>query len=238
MPLLFTMLFALFLTGISNASAKKVPATLRVDSSKIDVKKFDANAIKRYKRDSDFNYNGEATGQPSFWERFWSWLWQKITSLFDGIPYSGVVLKYLLLAIAIVFIAYIIFKSLGIDAMQLLRGNAKKIGLPYSESLENINEINFDAEIENAISQHNFRLAVRLLYLKCLKQLSDKNLIQWQIDKTNTAYLYELTDPVQKQTFGFLTRQFEYVWYGDFSIDKDTFSTINLLFQNFKNNLP
>src|SRR5665213_741048 len=104
----FTMLFTLFLAGISNASAKKIPATLRTDSSKIEVKKFDANAIKRYKQDKDFNYNGEATGQPSFWERFWGWLWQKITNLFDGIPYSGIVLKYFLLALAIVFIAYII----------------------------------------------------------------------------------------------------------------------------------
>jgi len=97
--------------------------------------------------------------------------------------------------------------------------------------------MNFDAEIEKAISRHDFRLAVRLLYLKCLKQLSDKELIRWQIDKTNAAYIYELTDPVQKQTFGLLTRQFEFIWYGDFPIDKDTFSKINALFQNFKNHL-
>ena len=117
-------------------------------------------------------------------------------------------------------------------------GEGQKASVPYTESLENIHEINFDDEIEKAISLRNYRVAVRLLYLKCLKQLSDKNLIQWQLDKTNAAYLYELTDPVQKQTFGLLTRQFEYVWYGNFHIDSEAFGDINLLFQNFKKQLP
>jgi len=236
---ILTLLITLFLISATGAPVKKkLPAKVSIDTSKIEVKKFDANAIKKYKADKDFNYTGEAVGQPSFWERFWNWLWDKFLGLFGRIPYVGPILKYLLLGLAIALLTYIIFQALGIDAAQLLRGDAKKIDLAYSESLENIHEMNFDAEIEKAISQHNFRLAVRLLYLKCLKQLSDKNLIQWQIDKTNAAYIYELADPVQKQIFGLLTRQFEYVWYGNFFIDKDTFSNINLSFQNFKNHLP
>jgi hypothetical protein len=236
---ILTLLITLFLMSTNGAPVKKkLPAKISIDTSKIAVKKFDANAIKKYKADKDFNYTGEAVGQPSFWERFWNWLWDKILGLFGRIPYGGPIFKYLLLGVAIALLTYIIFKSLGIDAMQLLRGDARKIDLAYSESLENIHEMNFDAEIEKAISQHNFRLAVRLLYLKCLKQLSDKDLIQWQIDKTNAAYVYELADPIQQQTFRLLTRQFEYVWYGNFFIDKDTFGNINLLFQNFKNHLP
>ncbi len=132
---------------------------------------------------------------------------------------------------------FVVFKSLGIDPIKLWRGEAKKINFPYSESLENIHEINFDDEIEKTVSQRDYRLAVRLLYLKCLKQLSDTHLIQWQIDKTNSAYIYELTDPLQKQTFGLLTHQFEYIWYGDFPIDQQAFVTINQLFQNFKTQL-
>jgi len=234
---LITLLLTVFLTGQLHAAEKKMHAIVRTDTSKIEAKQFDAKAINNYHKDKDFNYSGEAVGQPSFWERFWNWLWGKIMRLFGKVPFAGSFLKYLFLALAITLLVYIIFKSLGIDAMQLLRGESKKLDLPYSESLENIHEMNFDAEIEKAISLHDFRLAVRLLYLKCLKQLSDKELISWQIDKTNAAYIYELTDPAQKQTFGLLTRQFEFIWYGNFSIDKDTFSKINSLFQNFKNHL-
>ena len=235
-----TLLLALFLALSTHAAPvpKKTVAVVKLDTSKIAVKHFDANTLAKFRKAKDFDYNGEAVGEPTAWDRFWSWLWHVIGNLFRKVPYGGSILKYVLLGLAISLLAYIVFKSIGLDPIQLLRRESAKIAVPYTESLENIHEINFDNEIEKAVAQHNYRLAVRLLYLKCLKQLSDGNLIQWQIDKTNTAYFYELSNPEQKQTFGQLTRQFEYVWYGDFNIDKDTFSNINTLFQNFKKLIP
>ncbi len=234
----FTLIITFFLLSNAFAASKKTPLKLHPDTSKIEVKHFNKQALDKYKADKDFNYNGEAIGKPSLWEVFWSWLWHKISGLFNRIPYSGDILEYLFIGLSVAFLAYIIFKSLGIDPIRLWRGEAKKVNIPYSESLENIHEINFDEEIERAVAQHNYRIAVRLLYLRCLKQLSDKDLIKWQIDKTNSAYLYELTNPEQVQTFGLLTRQFEYVWYGNFSINKQAFTNIDLLFQNFKKQLP
>jgi hypothetical protein len=234
----FVLLLTSCLLGRSFAATKKAPAKTQIDTSKIEVKKFNANALNKFKADKDFNYNGNAVDDTSLWDIFWDWFWNAISKLFNRIPFGGTIVKYFFLALFAGLLVYIIFKSLGIDAIQLLRGESKKIGVPYSESLENIHEINFDDEIEKAISQHNYRLAVRLLYLKCLKQLSDNNLIQWQIDKTNSAYLHELTNPEQQQTFGSITKQFEYVWYGDFAIDKEAFGNINQLFQNFKAQLP
>jgi len=218
-------------------SVKKAPAKVRIDTSKIEVKKFVVNAMKKYAGDKDFSYNGEAKGQPSFWDIFLDWLYNLLLGWIGRSAYAGVIIKYVLLGLSILLLAYVVFKSLGVDPVQLLRGDAKKVAMPYSESLENIHEINFDDEIERAVSSSNFRLAVRLLYLKCLKQLSDTQLIQWQINKTNSAYIYELADPEQQQIFGLLTRQFEYVWYGDFPIDKDAYGNINSLFQNFKKHL-
>jgi hypothetical protein len=118
-----------------------------------------------------------------------------------------------------------------------LLGKSRKTPLAYTESTENIHEINFDEEIEKAIASHNYRLAVRLLYLRSLKQLSDNGLIQWQPEKTNSVYVYELNNPSVRQSFVSLTRQFEYVWYGGFNIDGAAFGNINQLFQNFKKQL-
>ncbi|TWI99831.1 hypothetical protein JN11_02246 [Mucilaginibacter frigoritolerans] len=234
------LLFALCQTSYTHAAAvKKISSgKIFIDTTKVELKKFNAKALDKFRTDKNFNYNGEAVGTPSLWDRFWKWVGQLISGLFKDIPFSGTILKYLALALAIAGLVFIILKSLGLDPIQLWRPNAKKTDVPYSESLENIHEIDFDAEIEKAVSQHNFRLAVRLLYLKCLKQLSDKNLINWQINKTNETYLYELTDPTQKQTFKLLTHQFEYVWYGNFAINGEAFTSINLLFQNFKKQLP
>jgi hypothetical protein len=236
--LFLILLFAFFGITKTYAAVKKIPAKVSIDTTKVELKKFNSSALSKFRADKDFNYHGEAIGTPSVWDRFWAWVRYELAQLFQSIPYSGSILKYLLLALAIAGIVYVVIKSLGLDPIQLWRPNARKVDVPYSESLENIHEINFDTEIEKAIAQHNYRLAVRLLYLKCLKQLSDQNLILWQIDKTNETYLYELTDPEQKRTFGLLTRQFEYVWYGNFFIDGEAFTNINLLFQNFKKQLP
>jgi len=225
----------IFLGCISFAAIRKTPARMRIDTSKIQVKKFDASAINKFRADKDFDYNNtHYVGQPSLWDRFWNWLWNILFGWIDQTTVGGSIMKYFLLTLSVSFLVFVVFKSLGIDPIKLWKGEAKKINVPYSESLENIHEISFDNEIEKAISQRDYRLAVRLQYLKCLKQLSDSRLIQWQIDKTNSAYIHELTNPAQKETFGLLTRQFEYIWYGDFAIDQQAFVTINQLFQNFK----
>jgi len=240
----FTLIITLLFLNTAYAGAKKItvkkaPAIVQIDTSKIQVKKFDATAINKFKADPDFNYNDTPdAGEPSLWSRFWAWVWSALSNLMGRVPYSGTIIKYVLIGISVALILYVISKSIDIDPVRLWRGEAKKIDVNYSESLENIHEINFDSEIENAISQSNYRLAVRLLYLKCLKQLSDTQLIQWQINKTNNTYIDELTNPEQKQTFKQITHQFEYVWYGNFAIDKQAFGNIDVLFQNFKKQLP
>ena len=236
-------------TGISYAASKhnppqvhkpaKAPLKLYTDSSKITVRSFDANAIKHFKADKDFNYTDHpGAGETSVWERLWEWLWQHLFGWIGRTKYGGKVIEYTLLAAGIIFIIYVVSKSLGIDPIQVLMGGSRKIEVPYTESVEDINSINFDEEIEKAIAQKDYRIAVRLLYLRSLKQLSDMQLIHWQIDKTNSAYVNELTDPSQKQIFSLITRQFEYVWYGNFMIDKQAFINIALLFQDFKQKLP
>jgi len=227
-----------WLPGNAFVLLKKLPAKARIDSSNIRVKKFDAKALQHYRADKDFNYNGEAINKgESLWVRFWHWVWRVLFGWVADARYSTY-LQYFLLTVSALFLAYIIFKSVGIDLVKLMTAEAKKVSVPYTETLENIHEINFDTEIENAIAQHNYRIAVRLLYLKSLKQLSDKNLIQWQIDKTNSAYVIELANPDQRQLFGLLTRRFEYVWYGNFTIDRQTFTSVNQLFQTFIKQLP
>ncbi len=225
---------------------KKAPLHLYKDTSNIQVRHFDQNAINRFKKDPKFNYNdSEGAGEPSFLEKLWMWIlyilfgWMK-NAHFNG-TWLGVLLtllKYLIYAAALAFLVFVIVKAFGIDPINLLRGNSKRIDIPYSEAIEDINAIDFDDELEKALAQNNYRLAVRLLYLRSLKQLSDLQLIHWQIDKTNSTYVNELADPSQKQVFSLITRQFEYVWYGNFSIDKDAFVNISRLFQDFKQQLP
>lgn len=240
----FGMLF-LFTAEETSAIAtkpvvKKNHVALNIDSTVIKARSFNNPALQQYAKQKDFQYTEAPAGQ-SWWGRFWQWIWGILERIFGKIfsgPATWFLFKTILFILAAVGLAFIIFKILGIDVIKIIRGESKNIEIPYGESLENIHDINFDGEIENAITNRNYRLAVRLLYLRCLKQLSDAQLIHWQIDKTNTIYLTELADTKYRQLFGVLTSQFEYVWYGDFPVDGQSFQNINALFVDFKNGLP
>jgi hypothetical protein len=209
--------------------------SLRLDTSKIAIHSFNADSLNKYRNNPHFIYDVDAKKVGlTWWQRLWKWFWDLIAKLFGGgdsaAPALGL-FKYFVWAIALGMVVFIIIKLTGTN---IFSRKSKEIEIPYSESLENIHEITFDEEIEKATSNRNYRLAVRLLYLRTLKQLNDAQLIQWQLGKTNLAYLNELQDQTQKQSFGILTRQFEYVWYGDFSVDGQSYQNINILFHDFK----
>ena len=137
------------------------------------------------------------------------------------------------MALGVAAIVFLILKLAGVDPFKAIRSKSAS-ALPYSEYTDNIHDINMDDELEKAITVRNYRLAVRLLYLKSLKQLNDAGLIHWEPNKTNTDYSNELQNFEQRLAFNLLTRQFEYIWYGEFSIDADVFGRISDLFKDFK----
>ncbi len=212
--------------------------SIRLDTSKIKVHAFNAVALDKYKKNPDFFYReADAKTGLNWWQRFWNWFWELIAKLFGNSQPTAApsfsFLKYIIEAAAVVLLIFIIIKLAGLNISNIFNREATEIQVPYSESLENIHQITFDEEIEKALNQRNYRLAIRLLYLSTLKQLNDAHLIQWQLEKTNSAYLNELSDTAQRQSFGILTRQFEYVWYGDFPVDGQSFQNINTLFHDF-----
>lgn len=252
MPRCLYLLFIFF--TLNSFAAKPVKpavkhdtvAVLKTDTAKIDARTFNVAKLNNYRKQPDFQYDYVETS-PSWWTRLWHRFWHWFFHLFDFLngkdSYSGflstflIILKYLAVTLGITAIVYIILKLAGIDAFNIFRRKPASTGLLYDEHIENIHEIDFDAEIEKAITQHNYRIAVRLLYLKCLKQLNDSELIVWQPEKTNSNYINELNNKRQYNTFKTLTRQFEYIWYGEFPINHSIFNNINLMFQQFKNEI-
>ena len=210
-------------------SVKNIP--LKNDTLKVSVRNFDLQKIKAYSTEQDFIYDDAAPIETSWWDRFWRWFWNLFGRVFSG-KYSGSFLKYAVIFTAAGLVIFAVIKLIGLD-IKIFAGKSKTIDVPYNESLENIHEINFNEEIEKAVANGNYRLAVRLLYLLSLKLLNDKELINWQPEKTNQTYIGEITDPNRKREFSALTLQFEYIWYGEFFIDKDSFSTVKGSFERF-----
>jgi hypothetical protein len=244
---LYLILFILGINACFGAEkkapvAKHVKAVLKVDSaSAVDLRHFDKSTLDSYRKKPEFQYK-ETSQDISWWTRFWRWFWNWPGNLFKfgrskgSITFWTIffqVLEIFLLILGVGALIFFIFKAQGINIFGIFRKKATTSPIPYSEFFEDINVINFDGEIENAINKANYRLAVRLLYLKCLKSLSDSGLIDWEIDKTNNAYINEINNEQHQAAFRELTLQFEYVWYGEFLIDQQVYKTIDNSFRDF-----
>ena len=100
-------------------------------------------------------------------------------------------------------------------------------------SEENIFDIDYQREIEKAINIPDYRLAIRLMFLRLLKDLSKKNIIQYKLERTNFDYLSQLSSSRYYDDFFRLTRNYEYAWYGKFDVSPRAFQIIKTDFENF-----
>lgn len=225
---------------LHKAVTKPVQHLLKIDSSRINIRHLNDKALKHFADDPDFDYYQEKTQNLSFWDRFWNWVWHLLHSQKQGesVKYSSPYIGYIFWAVIAGIILFVIIKFAANNGINIFNRRSMQIDAFESGVIENIHEISFDDEIEKAKTQGNYRLAVRLLYLRTLKQLNDAGLINWQIEKTNAAYLNELNDAEQRQVFRTITRQFEFVWYGEFAVDSASFQNINQLFNHFKQLIP
>jgi hypothetical protein len=87
----------------------------------------------------------------------------------------------------------------------------------------NIFEMDFEARIAKALEAQDYRLATRLLFLRLLRSMAERNIISYSIDKTNMDYLFELGQSKYFKEFSVVTRNYEYVWYGNFAIQQSQF---------------
>ena len=138
--------------------------------------------------------------------------------------------------VVFVFLAILIWYLFS-SQINLFRRVSKPITNEAEAEVENIFEIDFEKEIRKATEEKDFRRAIRMIYLHTLRLLADANCISYQIDKTNSAYLFQLRGSVFYQPFFRLTRGFEYAWYGHFPVDEQQFSELRQNFLDLKNNI-
>ena len=89
--------------------------------------------------------------------------------------------------------------------------------LNYEVENDNIHEIDFETEIQEATRKKNYRSLCRLLYLQTLKRFSDANVIDWKSYKTPSQYSREVND----EEFTTLTNHFLRIRYGNFEATAD-----------------
>ena len=237
---LFTVICIFILGSFStSADVKKYLPKIEIfaqDSSKITIRKPLESKMSALKKSKDYQYTDQESQVIDTWwkrllRRFFNWF----GSLFTGVgnPTFWKTAAYVFIASVVV---YVTLKLMGVDFSGLYRKNNNN-EIPYETLGENIHAIDFADSIAEAIAQKNYRLAVRLYYLKALKELSDREMIDWRINKTNRSFVYELNSPTLRPDFERITLQFEYAWYGDFPVDETQFINIKNQFLTFSDSL-
>lgn len=237
--LFFSLAFLLFFFGCSapafcTPGHKPVPA----DSSAVRLLKLPELKKKELADDRDYIYDRRPPRPKTIWQQLWEWLGELFSRIFSkkvgkigNTAFSLLdIIEYALAITAIILVIILLLKN---NFRGLFYGKSAAVPLDFSESEENIHQVNFDELIAEAAERGDFRKAVRLHFLQLLKQLSDKNLIAWQLDKTNSDYLAELSKSTYGRQFGEIAYLYEYIWYGDFQVTESSYSNMVSKFKSF-----
>jgi hypothetical protein len=145
-------------------------------------------------------------------------------------------LKYLLIGGVIALVIY------GLIQVQknpvLVNSDEELVESDYLVSGEELEQLDkFELLIRDAVRQQNYRAAVRLHFLRILRTLSENKMIDWQIDKTNYDYYLELKGSTFEKDFMKVSVNFEYVWYGEFTVEEAQYEELVKQFNKFKSEL-
>jgi hypothetical protein len=137
---------------------------------------------------------------------------------------------YLAIALAVVFLAYILLNEGGTSLFTLNRN--KSLNTYKEITAENIEHADINTLIKHAENDHNYRLAIRYYYLLVLKTLSLKNHIKFEDDKTNNEYLNEISTKPFSKDFAYTAYLYTYIWYGEFPLNNDKYNKAKRNFSN------
>ena len=234
------MLFRAVLIGVLSFqfgfSKQEIEKAL-IDTDTIIQQSISESDLESYRNDDHFNYTTIET-QESALDRFNRWLRNSLNKFFEslfGVESATGILLFIFRVLPYLLLAFLVFlllrfflkvKSNGIIGRTQPRGEVY-----VSEEEHIIKNEDISALITKAISDGNFRLAVRYYYLLSLKHLSLKEFIIWEPQKTNKDYLKELRVTDFKSDFEKITRIYDYVWYGEFTIDHSRFNSLKNNFE-------
>ncbi len=192
--------------------------------------------LEKLKADGDLDYPVEVGEKAGWLQKIFEWIADGLSWFYSLLQRGGLSEPFLYL---------ISFIAAGVLVWLLLRSRyswvfsrrSKEGNLSYSVHHEDIHSIDFDKEIEGAIKKEDFRLAVRLVYLRTLKLMSDYQLIYWAEGKTNNQYARELSDQTLREKFSRLSYQFNYLWYGHFDARNDHWMKADELYREISSKI-
>lgn len=221
-----------------------IPFAKSLDSLIIKNKLIDTTSIKIYtptteqekEAYSELTYDIKIEKQQvslNIIERFLEWLSDLIFGKHD---YSNVstAREIIIWAVVIIGLIIIIIILTKTNLIGLVKAKGKNTAFNFSDITEDLEKINFEQRISDAIQIKDYRLAIRWHYLKILYLLDKHKFIVFAPYKTNFDYAYEISKENSKHQFKTTSKIYEFVWYGEFEIDENKYATSKKEFIEFE----
>ena len=205
-------------------------------TDEIQVVEVDRDELENFRADPEFNYVESEARYTNWVAQLINWFKKLFDSLFGNNGTSNV-MRVIFYILAIAGLLFLIIRLAGVQLNTLVKRAPATSGLRDMLVGEDIHQLDFEALIKQSLDDHNYREAIRWLYLFALRKLSDEDLITWTPGKTNHDYLHELAATPHGNTFQSLSYYFEYIWYGNFEIPPQLFARVEQMFEEFSHQI-
>ena len=202
---------------------------VKSDTSNIDVRS-DTAYFKILADDRAFVYK-EPPPNPSILTIIMNKIGEFLDKMLNGKDWN--IYQIIMLLLFVGLIIYVILRLMKAKGSSLLFVTPNSNGSVFLD--ENNQDINYIKLIDDAVQSQRYSDAVRYYYLNILRELSSKNIIKWAISKTNFDYFDEIKDNELRYSFRKISYIFDYIEYGEFSIDLQGFNKVKKSFEDFNN---
>lgn len=148
--------------------------------------------------------------------------------------FNATVFKVLLFGMVgfiLLFILYYIFTN---SEFNYFRSRRRKKTEVENIRWENVTQFSaWEKAVQEAEAIPDYRTAIQILYLQTLRSLNDKNIISYEIEKTNWEYVAELRETKYEKSFMQLTTYFDYIWYGHFTVNEEMYKKLKQFYHQF-----
>jgi len=204
---------------------------LHNDTAKVDIRQFDEKKIEKFQKNSRYDYHTKESWLKKTWRKFMEWLGRIMGKRIQKAAESSGGSDILNAIIAVAAVILVIFGLSKIKFRSWVTGKGATVQQEYAVEEENIHEIEFDKDIRDAENDGDYRRAIRLYFLKVLKNLSDNEMIYWDPNKTNYQYIYEVKGTNLHTPFVKCVNIFDNVWYGEYPVDLQYYNNNKPLFE-------
>ena len=231
----FYILFMCVSFCFSQAEKDSIPID---KSSSLVERKLSDNLDEKYQGD-EFDYDVKTGEAENLLARFFNWLGRILRNTFgiDIPPGAFKVMEIIVYILMGGLVIYLLIRVLINEKFNSIFTKKAKSIIDIDLAEQHIENIDLDALLSDAIKQGEYRLAIRYQFLKVLKLLSQKNLIDWHFEKTNSDYQQEIEKPDIKARFKEVAYIYDYIWYGEQEIDTNKYNAANALFGLLSNRL-